>query len=117
MNGSEITAEIPMKIGSSLMSKRASRIASRSALPATNDATTISALIVASRAAPRCSSWFAMAARPRLPGGGLARALCGDESIVQPAGPYREHEPAHCQHHVQRGKRANAEPQDLREQK
>src|SRR5262245_9772034 len=113
ITGSEVTAEIAMKIGSVLMSNRASKIASRAALLATNAAITITALIVATHAAPRWSSLGDTGWR-LLAGGRAGRG--GHEPIVQPPRARREHEPARGEHDVQDGKRADAEPQHTDEQ-
>src|SRR5262245_57371545 len=102
-----------MKIGNVLMSNRASRIASRAALLATNAAITITALIVATHAAPRCSSLGGTAWR-LLAGGRAGRG--GHEPIVQPPGARREQEPARGEHDVQDGEGADAEPEYLDEQ-
>src|SRR5882672_1006714 len=105
MIGSDITAEIAMKIGRVLTLKWVSRIASRAALLATNAATTISALIVAIRAAPRWSS--PDIGRLRLPLGLLAARLRRHELVMQPAGPGGQHQPAHRERDVQDGERAH----------
>src|SRR5215468_11407485 len=113
ITGSEVTAEIARKIGSVLMSNRASRIASRAALPATNAAITITALIVAIHAAPRWSSLGGTAWR-LLAGGRAGRG--GHEPIVQPPRARREQQPAHGEHDVQDGERTDAEAEHLDEQ-
>src|SRR4051794_12752425 len=93
-----------MKIGSALISKRASRIASRAALLATNDATTISALIVAIRAALRWSSSLATVL--------VVRAL-GGELVMQASGAVGQHQPDAGEDQVQPGERAKPEPEHL----
>src|ERR1051325_7223150 len=111
MIGSDITAEIAMKIGSVVTLKCASRIASRAALPATNDDTTISALIVAMRAALRWSSCDAMALRGHLRT--LLVVLRRHQPIVELAGAERQQQPHRGQGNVQRRERLHPEPEQL----
>src|SRR4029078_9424004 len=113
MIGSDITAEIAMKIGSVLTLKCESRIASRAALPATNDDTTISALIAGIRAAPRWSSCGAMALSGHLR---LLVLLLRHELIVQLAGAERQQQPHRGEGDVQRGQRLHAEARDAHEE-
>src|SRR6185436_4508383 len=115
MIGSDITAEIATKIGRVLTSKWPSRSASRAALPATNDATTISAQIVASRAVPRWSSCCAMALSGHLraiAALGSARLVL-DQLVVQAAGARRQQQPDRRQRDVHRGERLHAEVEHL----
>src|SRR5256885_16309919 len=115
ITGNEISAESVMKIGSALMLKLDSKIASRAALPAMNPATTTSAAIVATQPARCWPSSVCGSGRNRH---GLRFGLrtIGGQLVRDPAGPVREHEPACREAHVQDCERTHAEAHHVDEQ-